>query len=100
MRRVPPEICAVPAPRALTPDQKARPMKLCYFDDFKLGIIKGADQVVDVTAVVKDIPHVGPHDLINGVIAGFAGYKGKLEQAAASGKAIPLANGELPPAVS
>ena len=72
-------------------------MKLCYFDDFKLGIIKGADQVVDVTAVVKDIPHVGPHDLINGVIAGFAGYKGKLEQAAASGKAIPLAGVKLRP---
>lgn len=72
-------------------------MKLCYFDDFKLGIIKGADQVVDVTAVVKDIPHIGPHDLINGLIAGFAGYKGKLEQAAASGKAIPLASVKLRP---
>jgi 2-keto-4-pentenoate hydratase/2-oxohepta-3-ene-1,7-dioic acid hydratase in catechol pathway len=72
-------------------------MKLCFFDDFRLGIIKGADAVVDVTAVVKDIPHIGPHDLINGLIANFAGYKGKLDQAAASGKPVPLAQVKLRP---
>jgi hypothetical protein len=46
-------------------------VKLLYFDDFKLGVLKG-DQVVDVTAAVKDVPHTGPHDLIQGVIAGWA----------------------------
>ena len=30
-------------------------MKIMYFDDFRLGIVK-ADSVVDVTAVVRDIP--------------------------------------------
>ena len=34
-------------------------MKLCYFDDLKLGVVKG-DTVVDVSAVVKDIPHTNP----------------------------------------
>jgi 2-keto-4-pentenoate hydratase/2-oxohepta-3-ene-1,7-dioic acid hydratase in catechol pathway len=72
-------------------------MKLCFFDDFKLGIIKGADAVVDVSAVVKDIPHIGPHDLINGLIARFGDYKKKLDDAAASGKTIPLAQVKLRP---
>ena len=29
-------------------------MKLCYFDDFKLGVVKG-DTVVDVSEAVKGI---------------------------------------------
>ena len=49
-------------------------MKLLYFDDFKLGVLKG-ESVVDVSAVVKDIPHIGPHDLISGLIARFAEYR-------------------------
>ena len=49
-------------------------MKLLYFDDFKLGVLKG-DTVVDVSAVVQDIPHIGPHDLINGLIERFAEYR-------------------------
>ena len=42
-------------------------MKLVYFDDFKLGVLKG-DAVVDVSAEVKDISHSGPGDLMNGLI--------------------------------
>ena len=34
-------------------------MKLAYFDDYKLGVMKG-DNIVDVSAVVRDIPHHGP----------------------------------------
>jgi len=45
-------------------------MKLLYFDDYKLGVLKG-DRVVDVSSVVRDIPHTGPGDLINGLIARF-----------------------------
>jgi 2-keto-4-pentenoate hydratase/2-oxohepta-3-ene-1,7-dioic acid hydratase in catechol pathway len=66
-------------------------MKLGYFDDFKLGVIKG-DSVVDVSAVVRDIPHLGPHDLINGLIARFSDYRARLEQEAARGKGVPLAS--------
>jgi 2-keto-4-pentenoate hydratase/2-oxohepta-3-ene-1,7-dioic acid hydratase in catechol pathway len=64
-------------------------LKILYFDDFKLGVLT-KDGVVDVTSVVKDVPHLGPHDLINGVIDRFGDYRKKLEEAAASGRAIPL----------
>ena len=32
-------------------------MKILYFDDFKLGVLK-QDGVVDVTSVVKAVPHL------------------------------------------
>ena len=51
-------------------------MKILYFDDFKLGVVKG-DTVVDVSKVVKGIPHTGPHDLISGLIERFADYRKK-----------------------
>jgi 2-keto-4-pentenoate hydratase/2-oxohepta-3-ene-1,7-dioic acid hydratase in catechol pathway len=71
-------------------------MKLAYFDDFKLGVVKG-DAVVDVSKAVQDVPHTGPHDLINGVIEHFAKYRGALEKAAADGKGVPLAKVRLRP---
>ncbi|MCC7272751.1 MAG: fumarylacetoacetate hydrolase family protein [Alphaproteobacteria bacterium] len=71
-------------------------MKLVHFDDFKLGVVRG-DAVVDVSAAVADIPHVGAHDRIAGLIARFADYRGKLEAAAAAGPAIPLAGVRLRP---
>jgi 2-keto-4-pentenoate hydratase/2-oxohepta-3-ene-1,7-dioic acid hydratase in catechol pathway len=64
-------------------------LKIVFFDDFKLGVLK-ADGVVDVSAVVKDVPHLGPHDLINGVIERFSEYRKKLEEATAAGRAIAL----------
>ena len=48
-------------------------MKILFFDDFKLGVLKG-DDVVDVSAVTKEIPHTGPHNLISGLIERFADY--------------------------
>ena len=71
-------------------------MKLMYFDDFKLGVVKG-DAVVDVSKAVQDIPHTGPHDLINGLIERFAKYRGALEKAAADGKGVPLAKVRIRP---
>jgi len=64
-------------------------MKLLFFDDYKLGVLKG-DRVVDVSSVVRDIPHTGPGDLMNGLIARFEQYKGRIEDAAASGQGQPL----------
>jgi len=69
-------------------------MKIAYFDDWKIGIVKG-DQIVDVSAVVKDIPHTGPGDLMNGLIARWADYKKKIEDAAAKGAGKPLASVKL-----
>src|SRR5271156_6893775 len=71
-------------------------MKLLYFDDYKLGVLKG-DRVVDVSSVVRDIPHTGPGDLINGLIARFDQYRAKLNDAAASGQGVPLSSVKLRP---
>ena len=64
-------------------------MKLLFFDDFKFGVLNG-ENVVDITDVVQPVPHVGPHDLINGVIARFAEYRGKIEATAASRPGVPF----------
>ena len=64
-------------------------MKILYFDNFKLGILRGTD-VVDVSAAVEDIPQTGPDDLISNLIADFDNYRDSLEAFAAAGVGIPL----------
>src|SRR5438105_5278309 len=71
-------------------------MKLLFFDDFKLGVLKG-DAVVDVSDTVKDIPHTGPHNLISGLIERFGDYKGRLEGAVAKGQGKPVSQVRLRP---
>ena len=64
-------------------------MKLVFFDDFRLGVIRD-NLVVDVSAAVRDIPHIGPHDLINGLIERWSEYGKRLEDAANTGTAMPV----------
>jgi 2-keto-4-pentenoate hydratase/2-oxohepta-3-ene-1,7-dioic acid hydratase in catechol pathway len=71
-------------------------MKLAFFDDFKLGVVKG-DNIVDVSSVVKDVPRLGPQDVINGVIARFAEFRPRLEETAARGAGVALAGVRLRP---
>ena len=71
-------------------------MKILFFDDFKLGILKG-DQVVDVSAVVADIPRLGPHDLINGLIAQFDAYRPKIEAFVRNATGVPIASVRIRP---
>jgi 2-keto-4-pentenoate hydratase/2-oxohepta-3-ene-1,7-dioic acid hydratase in catechol pathway len=73
-------------------------MRLVFFDDFKLGVLKG-DSVVDVSDVVKDVPHTTPGNLLSGLIEQFDAYKGKLEDAAAKGKGVPVSSVRLRPPV-
>jgi len=73
-------------------------MKLVYFNDYRLGVIKG-DNVVDVTDAVKDIPHLDARDLIIGLIAKWDSYKAKVEKAAADGKGVPVSGVKLRPPV-
>ena len=73
-------------------------MKLCYFNDFRLGVLKG-DSVVDITDAVKDIPHRDSRDLICGLIEHWDSYKAKVEKAAADGKGVPLKDVRLRPPV-
>ena len=64
-------------------------MKLLFFNDFKLGVLKG-DMVVDVSDKVMDIPHTGPGNLMSGLIEHFDEYKGALQQAANRRKGVPV----------
>jgi 2-keto-4-pentenoate hydratase/2-oxohepta-3-ene-1,7-dioic acid hydratase in catechol pathway len=65
-------------------------MKLLFFgDDFRLGVLNSQEQVVDVSDVVKDIPHLDPQGLIRGVIERFDQYSGRLQDAAARGQGQP-----------
>ena len=73
-------------------------MKLLFFDDFKLGVLKG-ESVVDVSQVVDDIPHLGPHDLLNGLIERFGEYRPKIEAAVASGSGVPVSSVRIRPPV-
>ena len=71
-------------------------MKLVFFDDFKLGVLKG-DSVIDVSETVRTIPHTGPHNLINGLIERFAEYKGRLEAAVNQGQGVPVGQVKIRP---
>ncbi len=53
-------------------------MKLVFFDDFKLGVVKG-DSVVDVSAAVSGLPHTSPQDLLNRLVENFDQHRGALE---------------------
>ena len=61
-------------------------MKLLYFNDYRLGVLKG-DRVVDVTTVVQNVPHTGPGNLINGVIERWAELRGPIDKGAAPARA-------------
>lgn len=69
-------------------------MKICYFNDYRLGVVKG-DQVVDITDAVKDIPHHHRADLIIGLIKRWDSYKAKVEKAAADGKGVAVSGVRL-----
>ncbi len=73
-------------------------MRLVFFDDFKLGVLKG-DSVVDVSDVVKDIRHTDPGNLLSGLIEQWGAYKGKLEEASAKGSGAPVSSVRLRPPV-
>ena len=50
-------------------------MKLVYFNDFKVGVIKG-ENVVDVTSVVSSLPASGAREPMIALIenSGFGGH--------------------------
>jgi len=71
-------------------------MKIIFFDDFKLGVLKG-DAVIDVSETVRDIPHTGPHNLINGLIERFSDYKERLQETADRGRGVPISQLRIRP---
>jgi len=73
-------------------------MKLLHFNDFRLGVLKG-DQVVDVTAIIANIPHSGPGDRMNSVIANFADLRPRIDAAVAAGSGVPVGSVRIRPPV-
>lgn len=71
-------------------------MKFLYFDDYRLGILKG-DAVVDVTDQLGDIPCVDRRTLINGLIARFDDYSDRLTAYVAGQDGQPLSGVALRP---
>ena len=71
-------------------------MKLLYFNDWRLGVLKG-DNVVDVTAAVQNVPHTGPGNLIIGVIERWSDLTAPIERAAAGGKGVPVSQVKIRP---
>jgi 2-keto-4-pentenoate hydratase/2-oxohepta-3-ene-1,7-dioic acid hydratase in catechol pathway len=69
-------------------------MRLVFFNDFVFGVMN-RDQVVDASAVVKDVPHVTKQDLLAGIITNFDSLKGDLAKLAASGKGVPASQVRL-----
>jgi len=69
-------------------------MKLVFFDEFTLGVLKG-EAVVDVSQAVRDIPHTDPYNLISGLIERFADYRGRLQQAVQQGQGVPVSQVRL-----
>ena len=70
-------------------------MKIAFFNDYRMGIVVGSN-IVDVTEVVGDIPHLSPSDQLNGLIKQFPQYRTKLEEAS-SGSGIPLSEVSIRP---
>ena len=71
-------------------------MKLMYFNDFTLGVVKG-ENVVDVMPVVQTLIHTGPHDLINALIENFDVWRPKLEDAVAKEAGVPISSVRIRP---
>ncbi|MXX52574.1 MAG: fumarylacetoacetate hydrolase family protein [Dehalococcoidia bacterium] len=69
-------------------------MKFVFFDDFKLGVLKG-ESVVGVSDVVSDIPSVSPQDTLSGLIADFDAYKSDLEKCVAESDGVPVSQVRL-----
>ena len=66
-------------------------MKIIYFDDFRLGVLRG-DDVVDITDSVMEIPHADRRDLVLGLITSFDTYRPRVEEAVERGMGRPLAD--------
>ena len=74
-------------------------MKLVYFNDYKIGVIKG-HSVVDITDLCLDIPHIDRRTLMNGLIAEFEKYREKIEISITSeSEETPLSTVKLHPPI-
>ena len=66
-------------------------MRLTYFDDFRVGVLKG-ETVVDITALLTALPHRDTLDLMPALIAAFADVRPRIEAHVAEADGRPLAD--------
>ena len=59
-------------------------MKLLHFNDFQLGVLRG-ENVIDISAILDELPHTGPEDRIKGLIERFDEYRDRIEAEVAQG---------------
>jgi 2-keto-4-pentenoate hydratase/2-oxohepta-3-ene-1,7-dioic acid hydratase in catechol pathway len=70
-------------------------MKLCRFDDNRLGVVSG-DMVHDVSEVLAKLPALHyPYPLFDALIASLPDLRGEIERLAQNARPIPLASCRL-----
>ena len=69
-------------------------MRLTYFNDYRLGVLKG-DAIVDVTSLLTVLPHRDTQDLMAALIADFAAHRARIEAHVAAEKGLALAEVHL-----
>ncbi len=65
-------------------------MKLVFFDDFRLGVVKDNSSVVDISDAVGGITHTSPQELMSKLIEAFSEYRGRIESAVGQASGTPL----------
>jgi 2-keto-4-pentenoate hydratase/2-oxohepta-3-ene-1,7-dioic acid hydratase in catechol pathway len=73
-------------------------MKLLHFDDFKVGVVKG-DNVVDVTDIANELPHVKPGDRFASLVEHWGDYRAKVQSAVDQRPGVPLKGVQIRPPV-
>lgn len=73
-------------------------MKLVFFNDFTLGVMRG-DTVVDASAIAKALGGDSPQEVLSRLITQYDQYKGRLQDLAQSGSGTPANQVRLRPPV-
>ncbi len=71
-------------------------MKIGFFDDYQLGVVKD-DSIVSIMPLVEDIPAPSPQWLMNGVIERWRDLEGPVAQRVAAAPGVPLSGVRLRP---
>ena len=69
-------------------------MKLAYFDDYRIGAVKG-DRIVDLTSLLSDLPHRDRQDLMPALIGAFDQHAEKIEARIDAEDGVALSRVEL-----
>lgn len=71
-------------------------MKLLFFDDYKMGVLKG-DRVVDVTSLLQHVGVKPPEYLMEEVIEDFDAFRPKFEELVARETGVPKSDVKIRP---